>query len=50
MRVRTLVQEAFRSLFLDVDLLLAPARLDVAPSASSRWTRLGAGPGRRRAD
>jgi aspartyl-tRNA(Asn)/glutamyl-tRNA(Gln) amidotransferase subunit A len=34
MRVRTLVQEAFRTLFLDVDILLAPARLDVAPSAS----------------
>jgi aspartyl-tRNA(Asn)/glutamyl-tRNA(Gln) amidotransferase subunit A len=34
MRVRTLVQEAFRTLFLDVDMLLAPARLDVAPSAS----------------
>jgi aspartyl-tRNA(Asn)/glutamyl-tRNA(Gln) amidotransferase subunit A len=34
MRVRTLVQEAFRSLFLDVDMLLTPARLDVAPSAS----------------
>jgi aspartyl-tRNA(Asn)/glutamyl-tRNA(Gln) amidotransferase subunit A len=34
MRVRTLIQEAFRTLFLDVDMLLAPARLDTAPSAS----------------
>jgi len=34
MRVRTLVQEAFRALFLDVDMLLAPARLDTAPNAS----------------
>jgi aspartyl-tRNA(Asn)/glutamyl-tRNA(Gln) amidotransferase subunit A len=34
MRVRTLIQEAIRALFLDVDMLLAPARLDVAPSAS----------------
>jgi aspartyl-tRNA(Asn)/glutamyl-tRNA(Gln) amidotransferase subunit A len=34
MRVRTLVQEAFRTLFLDVDMLLAPARLDTAPNAS----------------
>ncbi len=34
MRVRTLVQQAFHDLFIDVDLLLAPARFDVAPSAS----------------
>lgn len=34
MRVRTLVQEAFRKLFSDVDMLLAPARLDTAPKAS----------------
>jgi aspartyl-tRNA(Asn)/glutamyl-tRNA(Gln) amidotransferase subunit A len=34
MRVRTLVQEAFRTLFLDVDMLLTPARLDTAPNAS----------------
>lgn len=33
MRVRRLVQEALNKLFLDVDLLLAPARLDVAPKA-----------------
>ena len=30
MRVRGLVQEAFRSLFLDVDVLLTPSRLSVA--------------------
>jgi aspartyl-tRNA(Asn)/glutamyl-tRNA(Gln) amidotransferase subunit A len=34
MRVRTLVQEAFRTLFVDVDIVVAPARLDTAPSAS----------------
>jgi len=34
MRVRTLIQEAFRTLFLDVDMLLAPALLDTAPNAS----------------
>ncbi len=34
MRVRRLVQEALNRLFLDVDLLLAPSRLDVAPNAS----------------
>src|SRR5262249_38257036 len=30
MRVRTLVQEAFRNLFLDVDVILAPSRLSTA--------------------
>jgi aspartyl-tRNA(Asn)/glutamyl-tRNA(Gln) amidotransferase subunit A len=34
MRIRTLVQQAFRDLFADVDLLLAPARIAPAPSAS----------------
>jgi aspartyl-tRNA(Asn)/glutamyl-tRNA(Gln) amidotransferase subunit A len=34
MRVRRLVLEAMNRLFLDVDLLLAPSRMDVAPSAS----------------
>ncbi len=34
MRVRTLIQEAFRTLFLNVDMLLAPARLDTAPNVS----------------
>ena len=34
MRVRRLVQEALNKLFLDVDMLLAPARMDVAPSAT----------------
>jgi len=33
-RVRRLVQEELNKLFLDVDLLLAPARMDVAPSAT----------------
>lgn len=30
MRVRSLVQDAFRKLFLDVDVLLAPSRINVA--------------------
>jgi aspartyl-tRNA(Asn)/glutamyl-tRNA(Gln) amidotransferase subunit A len=34
MRVRTLVQEGFRKLYSDVDILLAPARLETAPNAS----------------
>jgi aspartyl-tRNA(Asn)/glutamyl-tRNA(Gln) amidotransferase subunit A len=34
MRVRTQVQAAFRELFLDVDLLLSPARYGVAPKVS----------------
>ena len=34
MRVRRLVQEAVNKLFLDVDLLLAPSRMDVAPKAN----------------
>ena len=34
MRVRTLVQQAIRDVFIDVDLLLTPARFDVAPLAS----------------
>ena len=34
MRVRTLVQQGLRDLFLDCDLLLSPARTDTAPSAS----------------
>lgn len=31
MRVRTVVREAIRKLFLDCDVLLSPARMDVAP-------------------
>jgi Asp-tRNA(Asn)/Glu-tRNA(Gln) amidotransferase A subunit family amidase len=34
MRVRRLVLEAFRTLFLDVDMLLAPTRLGTAPKIS----------------
>lgn len=34
MRVRRLVQQGFRDLFLNCDLLLSPARFDTAPSAS----------------
>jgi len=34
MRVRSLVQDAFRALFLDVDMLLSPSRTGVAPKAS----------------
>jgi len=35
MRVRTLVQEAFRKLFLDCDVLLSPTRMDVAPKVDA---------------
>jgi len=34
MRVRSLVQAAIRTLFLDVDVLLAPSRLGVAPKVT----------------
>jgi len=34
MRVRTLVQQAFRDLFLDCDMLLTPARMEVAPKVN----------------
>jgi aspartyl-tRNA(Asn)/glutamyl-tRNA(Gln) amidotransferase subunit A len=34
MRVRSLVKDAFRNVFVDVDLLLAPSRTGVAPKAS----------------
>jgi Asp-tRNA(Asn)/Glu-tRNA(Gln) amidotransferase A subunit family amidase len=34
MRVRTLVQQALRNLFLDCDVLLSPARMGVAPKVS----------------
>jgi aspartyl-tRNA(Asn)/glutamyl-tRNA(Gln) amidotransferase subunit A len=30
-RIRSLIQDAFRSLFVDVDLILAPSRTNVAP-------------------
>lgn len=33
MRVRTLVQQGFHDVFLDCDVLLAPARLETAPKA-----------------
>jgi aspartyl-tRNA(Asn)/glutamyl-tRNA(Gln) amidotransferase subunit A len=44
MRVRTLVQEALRTLFLDVDILLTPARLDAAPIAAEPLDLPRAGP------
>ena len=33
-RIRTLIQEEFRALFVDVDMILAPSRIDVAPKIS----------------
>jgi len=36
MRVRSLVKEAFRKLFLDVDVLLTPSRTGVAPVRPNR--------------
>jgi aspartyl-tRNA(Asn)/glutamyl-tRNA(Gln) amidotransferase subunit A len=43
MRIRALVQEAFRRLYLDVDFLLSPSRLGPAPKVTER---LDAGSGR----
>lgn len=34
MRVRSLVQQGLRDLFIDCDMLLVPARMELAPSAS----------------
>ncbi len=39
MRIRTLVQEAFRNLFLDVDVLLTPARLGPASKITESLSR-----------
>ncbi len=36
MRVRSLVKQAFRDLFLDCDMVLAPSRLAVAPKVADR--------------
>jgi aspartyl-tRNA(Asn)/glutamyl-tRNA(Gln) amidotransferase subunit A len=44
MRVRSEVQAAFRDLFVDVDLLLAPARTSVAPKVSEPLNGGGAPP------
>jgi aspartyl-tRNA(Asn)/glutamyl-tRNA(Gln) amidotransferase subunit A len=44
MRVRSLVQAAFKNLFLDVDILLAPSRLDVAPKVGDPLDGSGGGP------
>ena len=43
MRVRSLVQAAIRTLFLDVDVLLAPSRLGVAPKVSEPLDAGGTG-------
>lgn len=45
MRIRSLVQEAFRNIFLDVDLLLAPSRLTPASKITDALDR-GPTPGR----
>ena len=44
MRIRTIVQEAFRSLFLDVDLLLTPTRLAPASKITEPLDRTTEGP------
>jgi aspartyl-tRNA(Asn)/glutamyl-tRNA(Gln) amidotransferase subunit A len=44
MRVRSLIQHAFRELFIDIDILLTPARNGIAPKITERLDA-GAGPG-----
>ncbi len=44
MRVRSRVQQGFRDLFLDCDMLLSPARFDTAPNASEPLDGPIAGP------
>ena len=44
MRVRALVQQAFKDLFLDVDMLMAPSRLSVATKVSEPLDGSGGGP------
>jgi aspartyl-tRNA(Asn)/glutamyl-tRNA(Gln) amidotransferase subunit A len=39
MRIRSLIQDAFRDLFADVDVLLAPARLGPAPKITQPLDR-----------
>jgi aspartyl-tRNA(Asn)/glutamyl-tRNA(Gln) amidotransferase subunit A len=43
MRIRTLVQDAFRKLFLDVDMLLTPSRLTPAPIITDPLIGVGTG-------
>ena len=49
MRIRALVQDAFRKLFIDVDILLTPTRLTGAPKITDRLDagRPGAPPAKR---
>jgi aspartyl-tRNA(Asn)/glutamyl-tRNA(Gln) amidotransferase subunit A len=44
MRVRTMVQEAFRKLFIDVDMLLVPSRTSVASKINEPLDGSGGGP------
>jgi aspartyl-tRNA(Asn)/glutamyl-tRNA(Gln) amidotransferase subunit A len=44
MRVRALVQQAFKDLFIDVDMLLAPSRLSVATKVEEPLDGSGGGP------
>jgi len=41
MRIRSLIQQAFRELFGDIDVLLAPSRLSPAPKITQPLDRLG---------
>jgi aspartyl-tRNA(Asn)/glutamyl-tRNA(Gln) amidotransferase subunit A len=41
MRIRSLIQKAFRDLFADIDVLLAPSRLSPAPKITQPLDRLG---------
>lgn len=44
MRLRALVQQAFRELFVDVDILLTPTRNAPAPDVTARLDRVSSGP------
>ena len=43
MRVRSLIQQEFRKLFIDADVLVAPARFGVAPKITEALDRRGSG-------
>jgi aspartyl-tRNA(Asn)/glutamyl-tRNA(Gln) amidotransferase subunit A len=44
MRIRSMLKQKFRELFADIDVLVAPARYSVAPSATEPFDAPAAGP------